>query len=860
MVLRFSSARIALLSGVSIVSLLVAAPSMAQAVGGGNFPNATTDIDGLNTGSPLFGGAGTPNLVQASEAGLNNIRMVGLGAYNYSGIIQNGPGVVNVIVQSGDHTWSGNNSFGLVGSGGVGTRGVTINGGTVTAASNSALGGGDVRVNAGGTLRLTSNATVAGFFDGQGGTLNLGTGNTLTINGGTGTNNIFGAMAVTGSGTIVFNGTAGVSGLLASIDNANVSIDMRNNTSLSLGAGTATRRLNSLTHGAANLLMADGTILELNNGGALTGTGSVSTGTLQVNAGTLTINGTTMTHNVDLGGGSTLRLTGNSAIGSILNAGGNGINLNGFTLTLQSNTNFQNTLNPLAPTMGGTLRAAAGTNLTLSAGANTGTNVNFDFRGATLTLGTDRTLQLLTTDNASTLATGGNILSLNGTGNVTLLGTVTGGGQINVAAGGLTLNGTNLGTTRVNVANGTSLTLQANQTVGNLQAVAGSTTNTGGNTLTVGNGSLIGGSLAGGGTIALAAGAVVDYGPTAPGTTAVNYSGATLRLVSDQTVGNWTANGASTLNLNARTLTVNRDLSLLGTVQHGGATGNIALTGGRTLTLNGNNLNATAVNVAGGALVTGAANTTGNLTNNGGVVALDVGQTLTVGNYVGSGALRFAVNTAGGLGRLNATTAVLNAGTTVALFPVAGGYAAGQNFDVITTTGGITGAGIPTGSVTAGGVQFNWTLVGGTLRATTAAAATSTGAGGITTPLAAAVTGATQNQNELIRVITTTAGNASEIGQLFGNLQLLDNNEASRRSIETLSGDGAVEVAHVMAEGSAAFAAGAYGRLASLNATNAALTNTAGFAGVDIASATSDPSVLAQMIGANPALYGGRGV
>ena len=296
--------------------------------------NSTLDITGGNGATISF----VNGITAATLGGLNGNNTTSLSLQNggsavtlsvgnnnndtaYSGILT-GTGSLTKL-GTGQLTLSGANSY---------TGTTTLSAGTLTVASTGALSGATagLAVNA-GTLNLNNSAqTVASLTSSAGGgTINLGTGHTLTVNG-AGTDTFSGVIAgaggltKSGAGSLTFGGLNTQTG------------------TTTLTAGTLTvNSTGSLSAATANLVVNTGSTLNLNNSAQtianLSGTGG------QINLGAnhnLTVNGaanSTWTGNMALTAGPATITSGSNLV--IIGDGTNfttNITLGGNTLTFNT--------------------------------------------------------------------------------------------------------------------------------------------------------------------------------------------------------------------------------------------------------------------------------------------------------------------------------------------------------------------------------------------------------------------------------------------------------------------------------------------------------------------------------------------
>src|SRR5439155_16523766 len=131
--------------------------------------------------------------------------------------------------------------------------GTNINGGTLSVASDSALGTGPVTIGPAGTLNYTAGATTTKSYALGGGTLSIAAGQTLTFNGSSVSNGYLGGagtFATGAAGARFANVTTQPSVTVASNSSADQFINFTNGGTLSVAAGLATPvTFNGFTNG-----------------------------------------------------------------------------------------------------------------------------------------------------------------------------------------------------------------------------------------------------------------------------------------------------------------------------------------------------------------------------------------------------------------------------------------------------------------------------------------------------------------------------------------------------------------------------------------------------------------------------------
>ena len=401
--------------------------------------NGILDISAIAaTGTSItsLAGSGTVTL------GANNLTLSDANGV-FSGVIGGAGGLV---LTTGSEILSGTNSY---------TGGTTINGGTLDVTTGSIVG--NVNVND-GEFEVGNSFSIANLNGSSTSTLDLLTGNTLTVN--PTTTDIF-AGAVTGRGDLTVNGTGGSLTLSGDLHAFTGAFDAINGGSLIIGGSS--QLSSSATFNITHNLSIGVTYANLNGnavtfstnttapGGFLNVTGtSGSSGTV----GTVDITDTTGNtfNTIDAGGpGDTLTL-------GAITSGGTGDN----TLTLQNGTFVLTGANSSSFTAG-TLQIGNGTNLaaTVQFAANTdlpATSVGITLDSGTLKYGAGG----LTVTNDLKVAGNGAIDvngfgdpsseetysgSIAGSGNLTIMSSATGGGgEVDLTS---SLNGAFAGNTTV---------------------------------------------------------------------------------------------------------------------------------------------------------------------------------------------------------------------------------------------------------------------------------------------------------------------------------------------------------------------------------------------------------------------------
>ncbi|HIC7215319.1 TPA: autotransporter domain-containing protein, partial [Burkholderia stabilis] len=633
--------------------------------------------------------------------GGNDLTFGGTASQTFAGAITGTAGVTKQ--GAGTETLTGVNTY---------TGGTTIAGGTLAIGAGGSLA-------AGGALNLTgANATfdvsasganqVIGTLSGvRGSTVALGA-NGLTLGSGGGSATFGGTVAGTGSLTKVGAGTETLTG--ANTYTGGTTIDAG---TLALGAG------GSLAATGAVNLNGIGASLDLSAAGANQTIGALS----GLSGSTVALGGNTLT----FGDGTTQTFGGAiTGTGGIVKQGGGTTTLTG------------------ANTYGGATTIGAG-NLVIGAGGSLAgsTTVNLTTAGAGFTLGTGagtQTVAGLAGVTGTTVALGGNTLTLggaantsfggtiggtgaivkNGTGTQTLSGNNTYSGGTTVAGGTLVLGGNGaLGTgavtvgaastidttSAVNLAN--AVTLNANATIGGTQDLtlsgvvsgAGGLVKDGQATLTLNNSNTFqGGTVVNGGSLVLG-------NSQALGTGGLTLNGGSLALGSTNVALDGLNGGANgTLDTGTGTLTVAGGGTFGGALTGAGA---LTKSGSATLVLTGASNYAGGTTIAGGTLQIGNGGTSGSIAGNvadSGALVFNRSDNLSFGGAIsGTGSL-----TQAGSGQLTLTgTSTLSGPTTVSAGTLAVNGSLGpstvtvQNGATLTGTGTIGGLVVQSGATAA---------------------------------------------------------------------------------------------------------------------------------------------------------------
>ncbi|KGR96197.1 autotransporter domain-containing protein [Burkholderia sp. ABCPW 111] len=664
--------------------------------------NGTIDPTVLGSGlGVLSSGTVVGNASPSTTNVTNNGTMNGTTGVSISGLtgmalaVQNGTGGVSNITNTGTI-----GSTPLVGATLLGPDSPVVaaygggqvnfnNSGTITGRvafqPNGAAGQGNTFVNSGtidGSVSMGSNSTNT-FTAMTGSTVSAAGGTGVALNIGVGSLTLgFAATGIVdggagGNNTLLLQQAAGgpASGTIAVNNYINF-----NHLDVTSGAWT----INGASS-AQDATLSGGVAIIGNNASLGTGTITGNGGALQAGAAGLDVS-----NNVTLGaGGLTVQgATGLTLSGAI--SGGGALTKNGGgTLTLTGANTYTGgtTINAgtLALGAGGSLAATGAVNL---AGAGAG----FDISGAT----GSQTIGGLSGVAGTTVALGGNGLTLAGSGGTTFGGTIGG-------TGGLTLAGT-----------GT-------------QTLTGANTYTGGTTINAGTLALgAGGSLAAAGAVTLGgAGATFDISGSGANQTIGALSGAGGTIALD---GNTLAFGTATNQTFGGSIT---------------GTGGIVKNGAGTQTLTGANTYTGGTTVNAGTLALGAG---GSLSPSGAVNLANAGAGFDLSGASGS-------QTIGGLSGAAGTTVTLGgnsltlAGSGNATF---GGTIGG--------TGGLTLAGTGTQALTGSNTYSGGTTLAGGTVALGGSGALGTGAVTVAAPTTIAATAAVNLSNAVALNSTATIG------------------------------------------------------------------------------------------------------
>ncbi len=325
-------------SGVGGGTQTLTAASSVNGAGNLSFDGGTTNLNGdYNLTGALSATGGTGNITLVNETA-TSVAVSGGGTLNLNG----GTITASTFNMSAAGTRGGTGTLTVTGLSTLSSNGGAINGGTTNAQ-------GGISFNGGGTLSLVGASTVlnnSGAANWTSGTIRVGAGGTLNnLSGGTFTTNFDGLLRVDSGGNGTFN-NAGTFTKSGGTGTTNIS-DVSNGFRVTFN-NTGTVNANSGTLAFLTLNMQDGTLTGAAtanastfnwSGGTLSGTGSttVASGTITTTGAKgldRTLNNTgTMTFTGTLGSGGQVEFgVGNSTPGVINNSG---------TFNLSSGASFQ---------------------------------------------------------------------------------------------------------------------------------------------------------------------------------------------------------------------------------------------------------------------------------------------------------------------------------------------------------------------------------------------------------------------------------------------------------------------------------------------------------------------------------------
>ena len=438
-----------------------------RSVGGNNTWNGNITLGTSSRINADASGAAGSLAIAGNVAGGSNVLFLGANGSNISisGTISGAgaleAGTTTSVFKDGANTLtlSGNNSY---------SGDTRVNAGTLTVASGGNLGNGssDVFISSGASLNVNTNTTVASVQEtglNNGGTIGLGSGAILTVNGAN-KGSLFqnsisglGGLTVNGSGntTLSLYGTQSYTGATR-VSGGKISSGVAMSTSgVTIDGGTFETSAANILGNSATVELSSGTYSLGGNdtvgsfsisGGSLSGTATLTAATYSLGGGTVTAN---------LGAGAATAANGTTALNGTL--AGN--------LTVSSGTVNLGSANRLAD--GSIVSVSSGV---LGLGANNDTVGSFSISGGSLT-GSGTLTATTYALNGGTVGANLGAGSLTVGGNVTLNGTAA-ATSVTVNSGILSLGGSN------RLATGASISLGSGATIGlgaNSQQLAGLT-------------------------------------------------------------------------------------------------------------------------------------------------------------------------------------------------------------------------------------------------------------------------------------------------------------------------------------------------------------------------------------------------
>lgn len=414
---------------------------------------------------------------------------------------------VGTLTLSGTNTYSGSTTLAggtlsVADDSNVGSGSVSLAGGTTLAVTGATNIDNAIALSGDATVNNSAPLTLSGVISGASSLTKSGAG-TLTLSG---TNTYSGSTSVS-AGTLSIAGDSNLGSGTLNLSSGGLSVTGATtiDNSISLAGSGSITNANAVTlagviSGAGNLGKSGAGTLTLSGTNTYTGTTSVGAGALSVGSDSNLGAGS-----LSLGAGSTLSVTGATTVDNAIALSGDATVDNADALTLSG---------VISGSFGLTKTGAA--NLTLS-GANTYTGAttvsagslsvagDSNFGGGSIGLAAGTTLAITgagTIDNAITLT--GNAV-INNSADVTLSGVLSGGFSLQKSgAASLTLSGTNTQTGTLDVS------------AGSLQ-VTGSTSSA----TTVASGATLGGTGTLGGNVAIQSGGTLSPG-SSPGTLTIN--------------------------------------------------------------------------------------------------------------------------------------------------------------------------------------------------------------------------------------------------------------------------------------------------------------------------------------------------
>ena len=695
-------------------------------------------------GSTVTGGAGGGNGAGAGSGFGGALFLQGSGTFTFAPGSGETQTVSDSLADQGGSGSSGSYQLVKTGAGTLvlsGTNsysgGTAINAGTLSVSADANLGKAGTGLSLdSGTLQTAATFTAGRTLtlNGTGGTIETATGTTLTLNNGVGGT---GGLTKTGTGTLTLDGTVNYSGATV-VRQGTLGGQLSAASAYTIEAGailtvSIDQPIGSLT-GAGTVRATGASILdELRVGGNNTST--TFSGTLEDGAGKLALgkigSGTLILTGSSTYTGGTIISGGTLSISSDDNLGGTG-RITIANSTLQTTASFTSARGiTLGGTTGDTIETAAGTTFTLSGSVVSFIDVQFIKTGAgTLVLSGANNYTAETIIRQGVLA----ITTDAGLGHATSGVTFDGGtlqfqGAFDLVASRAI---------KLDTGGGTIDTGSFDTTISQGITGDGGLAKTGAGKLTLtGNNVYTGGTRVDGGTLALAgAGSIASSSGVDLATAGATFdisgltgSGTTIKALSGLATG-------TTVQLGAKSLTVNSDASTTFNGVIAGTSGSLVKQGTGTLTLTGANTYTGGTTVSAGTLAGDSTSLQGDILNNAAVTFDQAGSGTYAGNMSGSGSLtKTGVGTltlsgtnsyAGGTtvsgGTLVGTTTSLQGAITVAS---AARVTFDQAFDgtyagVLSGDGGLTktGAGVVT---LAGANNYlgGTTILGGTLVGTT---------------------------------------------------------------------------------------------------------------------------------------------
>lgn len=582
--------------------------------------------------------AGTTNLGTNAGAA-RTITVNGTGALTFSGTVSNGtngttPTISIVKAGNGTLALNGANTF---------TGGVTVNAGTLSMGTATAIGTGGTLTMAGGTLQSTASGisvtnpvSVTGDFA-IGGTLPFSlsgtttlTGNrTITVNNTSATATALGAingsntnLTVTGPGLLTINGLIGTgSGAVTMNGTGTLALNLTSGTSAFSGGTT----LNSGTLAIQTTGALGSGPFTINGGKVQANTALLALGVPVAANGDFAVGGTqafTFGGAVNLNASRTITLSNTASTAFTGGINGTGDNLS-IVMGAVANTTISSAIN-----IGSGSLSVSGTGTLLLSGANSFTG------GVTVNSGT------LTIGNASALGTG--TLTANG-GTITAAGTQTISNPVS-ATGDFAIGGSSAMTFSNTISLSASRVISVNNNAATtFNTISGTNTD-----LTIGGTGT--GAITMNGPINLGTGALSFSGTGTVNLTGTNsYTGMTninsgtvvVTNVGALGPGDMTLGGNLQFNLGTNNLTYG------GAISSGNTAGNLIWTGSGTLTLSGNSSYTGGIFIKNGAFSVSALNNApgtfgnGNLGNGAGTITMGDAALNNMGTLIYTGTTGF---------------------------------------------------------------------------------------------------------------------------------------------------------------------------------------------------------------------------